>query len=385
MDGPGLPGDAVTGPGDAMRSREGAGGGTERDRRFMRRALELAPAGWGRVHPNPLVGAVVVAGGEVVGEGAHREYGGAHAEVEALRAAGPRARGATLYVTLEPCAHHGKTPPCTDAIIEHGIARVVYAVPDPHPEAGGGGARLRNAGLDVVAGVEEATARTENATFLVPIERGRPFVALKYGLSLDSRISARVGEATRITGPEAEAEVHRLRAGYDAIMVGGRTARIDDPSLTVRHGPAPRVPPVRVVVDPDAALPPDGSLARTPGEVPVVVLAAADAPPERVARLRELGVEVEAVRRSRDGLDLAAALDRLFSRGLRTVFCEGGGRLGAGLLGADRVDRLYIFQAPVILGSQGVPAFPGTAGFRGRRVAVRAMGGDALFIIDRSD
>ncbi|MGK7311096.1 MAG: bifunctional diaminohydroxyphosphoribosylaminopyrimidine deaminase/5-amino-6-(5-phosphoribosylamino)uracil reductase RibD [Candidatus Longimicrobiales bacterium M2_2A_002] len=357
----------------------------EADRRFMARALALAPAGWGRVHPNPLVGAVVVRDAEVVGSGAHREYGGPHAEVEALREAGERARGATLYVTLEPCAHHGKTPPCTDAILEHGIARVVYAVADPHPDAAGGGARLREAGVEVVGGVEEARARTQNATFLAPIERQRPFVALKFGLSLDARIAARPGEPTRITGPESEAEVHRLRGGYDAILVGGRTARIDDPSLTVRHAPAPRVPPVRVVADPGAELPPDGTLAGTAAEVPVLVLAAEDAPADRVARLEERGVEVERVPRSGDGLELAAALDRLHSRGVRTVFCEGGGRLGAGLLEAERVDRLYIFQAPVVLGSQGVPAFPGAAEFRGRCVDVRAMGGDALFIIDRSE
>ncbi|MFW5947805.1 MAG: bifunctional diaminohydroxyphosphoribosylaminopyrimidine deaminase/5-amino-6-(5-phosphoribosylamino)uracil reductase RibD, partial [Gemmatimonadota bacterium] len=185
----------------------------------MARALELAEAGWGRVHPNPLVGAVVVREGAVVGEGAHREHGGAHAEVEALRAAGERARGATLYVTLEPCAHHGKTPPCTDAILEHGIARVVYAVPDPHPEAGGGAERLRAAGVAVTEGVAGPAARARNALFLRPLETGRPFVALKYGLSLDGRIAARPGERTRVTGPETEAEVHRLRAGFDAVLV----------------------------------------------------------------------------------------------------------------------------------------------------------------------
>ncbi len=361
-----------------------AGRASEPDRRFMARALELAGAGWGRVHPNPLVGAVVVKDGEVVGTGAHREYGGPHAEIEALREAGERARGATLYVTLEPCAHHGKTPPCTDAILEAGIGRLVYAVGDPHPEAGGGGERLRSAGLEVVVGVEADRARTENATFLVPIEEGRPFVALKLAISLDARIAAREGERTRVTGPEAEAEVHRLRGGHDAILVGGRTARIDDPSLTVRHGPAPRVPPVRVVADPGARLPPDGTLVRTAGEVPVVSLVAGDAPGERVAALEARGVEVVRVPRAEPGLDMTAALERLWERGIRTVFCEGGGRLGASLLEDGRVDRLYIFQAPVVYGVEGVPAFPGRARFRGRRVEQRTVGGDALFIIDRS-
>lgn len=351
----------------------------------MDRALDLAGAGWGRVHPNPLVGAVVVRDGDVVGTGAHREYGGPHAEVEALRAAGEAARGATLYVTLEPCNHHGKTPPCTDAILAAGVARVVYAVPDPNPEAGGGGARLEAEGVVVEEGVGVERARTENATFLLPIERGRPFVAVKLATSLDARIAAREGEATRVTGPEAEREVHRLRAGYDAILVGGRTARIDDPSLTVRHGPAPRVPPVRVVADPGARLPLDGTLVRTAGEVPVVALVAPDAPAESVAALRDAGVEMEIIPAAEDGIDAAVALDRLWERGIRTVFCEGGGRLAGSLLEADQVDRLYIFQAPVVYGAEGVPAFPGAARFRGRRVEMRTVGGDVLFIIDRSD
>ncbi len=351
----------------------------------MERALELAAAGWGRVHPNPLVGAVVVRDGQVVGEGAHREYGGPHAEVEALREAGEKARGATLYVTLEPCSHHGKTPPCTDAILEAGIARLVYAVPDPHPEAGGGGARLSAAGVEVHTGVGGARARTENATFLLPLERNRAFVAVKLAMSLDARIAAREGEQTRVTGPEAEREVHRLRAGYDAILVGGRTARTDDPSLTVRHGPAPRVPPVRVVADPAARLPLDGTLVRTAGEVPVVALVAPDAPGERVEALRTAGVDVVETAAGDGGLDMASALDGLWGRGIRTVFCEGGGRLAASLVQAERVDRLYIFQAPVLYGAEGVPAFPGTGRFRGRRVETRTVGGDALFIIDRSD
>ena len=353
------------------------------DSRFMAEAVALSHAGWGRVHPNPLVGAVVVRDGEVVGAGAHREFGGPHAEVEALKDAGERAAGGTLYVTLEPCAHHGKTPPCTDAILEHGIARVVYAVSDPHPDAGGGGARLREAGVEVEVGVEAERARAANALFLVPLEEDRPFLALKFGMSLDARIAARMGEQTRVTGPEAEAEVHRLRGGYDAILVGARTARIDDPSLTVRHAPEPRLPPVRVVADPHARLPLDGTLARTADQVPVVALVGPDAPDERADALREAGVAVEPVEAGPDGLDPGAMLERLWDRGVRTILCEGGGRLGAALLEAGRVDRLYIFVAPRVFGADGVPAFPGTAAFEGRRVDVRTVGGDALVIIDR--
>ncbi|MFW6206190.1 MAG: RibD family protein, partial [Gemmatimonadota bacterium] len=231
----------------------------------------------------------------------------------------------------------------------------------------------------------EAEARTQNALFLVPHERGRSFVAVKLGLSLDARIAAGPGERTRVTGPEAEAEVHRIRAGYDALLVGARTARVDDPSLTVRHGPAPRVPPVRVVADPGARLAPDSVLARTSGKVPVVVLAASEAPADRVAALRAEGVVVETVKAAAGGLDISAALDRLEDRSLRTVLCEGGGLLTGALLAADRVDRLYLFQAPVTFGAEGVPAFPGSGRFRGRRVDVRAVGEDTLFIIDRSD
>jgi diaminohydroxyphosphoribosylaminopyrimidine deaminase/5-amino-6-(5-phosphoribosylamino)uracil reductase len=358
---------------------------TERtvDEQYMARALELAETGWGQVHPNPMVGAVVVRDGTVVGEGAHRVYGGPHAEVEALSQAGDRARGATLYVTLEPCAHHGKTPPCTEAILAHGIARVVFAVPDPHPEAGGGGDRLERAGAAVESGVAEARARSLNAPFLVPVESGRPFVAVKFGISLDGRIAAREGERTRVTGPEAEREVHRLRAGFDAILVGARTARIDDPSLTVRHGPPPRAAPVRVVADPGARLPPDGTLARTARETPVLVLAADSAPDDRTVALEATGVQVARVQATEGGLSIDGALDRLWERGVRTVLCEGGGRLAASLLSAGRVDRLYLFQAPVLYGREGVPAFPGPTAFRGRRVDVRVVGRDILETIDR--
>lgn len=361
-----------------------SGTAPDRDRRFMGRALELAELGWGRVHPNPLVGAVVVRDGEIVGEGAHREYGGAHAEVEALRAAGARAAGATLYVTLEPCAHHGKTPPCTDAVVEHGIRRLVYAVADPHPEAGGGRAHLLERGVEVQGGVEEERARHQNVLFLRPIESGRPFLALKFGLTLDARIARARGETTAITGPEAQAEVHRLRSGFDALLVGAGTARVDDPALTVRAAPEPRVPPVRVVADPSASLPLDSQLVRTATETPVLLLVAPDAPAHRVDPLREAGVEVMEGPAADGELNPHGMMDAVWSKGIRTIFCEGGGRLGASLLAADRVDRLYLLYAPVVLGVGGVPAFPGGAGFRGVRSAIRDLGVDTMVTIDRS-
>lgn len=352
----------------------------------MRRALRLAEAGWGRVHPNPLVGAVVVRDGAVVGEGAHREFGGPHAEVEALRAAGAAARGSTLYVTLEPCAHHGKTPPCVDALVGAGIRRVVVAVEDPHPAARGGAARLREAGVEVELGVEEQAARSQNALFLAPLTLGRPFVALKYAMTLDARLG-RQGERTRITAADAEAEVHRLRSGFEAILIGGRTARIDDPRLTVRLAPAGRVPPVRVVADPAAGLAPGSALVASAREQPVWVLAGTSASPERVSALEAAGVQVmRCAVDPRGGLELRAALQRLGDQGIRTVLCEGGGRLGAGLLREGLVDRLYVFLAPTLMGADGVPAFPGEAVRGGglRLGALRGIGADTLLTLDRS-
>ncbi|HSH45330.1 MAG TPA: bifunctional diaminohydroxyphosphoribosylaminopyrimidine deaminase/5-amino-6-(5-phosphoribosylamino)uracil reductase RibD [Longimicrobiales bacterium] len=360
------------------------------DGRFMRRALALATEGWGRVHPNPLVGAVVVRDGEVVGEGAHREFGGPHAEVEALRAAGERARGATLYVTLEPCAHHGKTPPCTDAVRAAGIRRLVYAVADPHQDARGGARVLAESGVLVEGGVEEAAARRQNALFLVPLERGRPFVALKYGMSLDARLG-RQGERTPVTGRAAQEEAHRLRAGFDAVLVGGRTARVDDPRLTVRHGPPPRVPPTRVVVDTAGDLPEGGHLVRTARETPVVLVTGPDPDASRLQRLEDAGVQVVKAPGAAGQVDLTATLAVLAGRGITTIFCEGGGRLGAGLLAADLVDRVYLFTAPRVLGSGTVPAFPEDAFPAGPPVArfrvsdARVVGADALLVLDRSD
>jgi len=360
------------------------------DAAFMRRALDLAWRGWGRVHPNPLVGAVVVRDGEVVGEGYHTEYGGPHAEVAALAAAGERARGATLYVTLEPCAHQGKTPPCTLAIEAAGIRRVVYGAEDPNPEARGGAERLRSQGVEVTGGVEREAVRAQNAAFFHAIERGDAYVALKLALSLDARLADAPGRSTVVTGPAARAEVHRLRAGYDAILVGIGTALADDPLLTVRGEIEPRVPPVRVVVDTEARLPLGSRLLATLHEAPVRVICAEDAPAERIRELERRGVDILAVRRSvTGGVDLAEALDRLRSTGVRSVFCEGGGRLGSALLSLGRVRRLYLFYAPRLFGAGGVEAFPGriepVAFGDWGLTSTAAFGDDALLVLDRRD
>ncbi len=360
---------------------------TRSDRAYLRRALALAERGWGRVHPNPLVGAVVVRDGAVVGEGFHGEFGGPHAEVVALRAAGSRARGATLYVTLEPCAHRGKTPPCVDAILEAGIARVVVGAEDPHPQARGGAGRLRAAGVEVEVGVERDAARALDAAFFHALERRSPYVALKYALSLDARLSARRGRFTAVTGEAAWAEVHRLRAGFDAVMIGVRTAVADDPLLTVRGDAPPRVAPVRVVLDPDARLPLAGRLLETVREAPVWVVCAEDASAARRRELETRGARTLSVPRARRGIALDGALARLWDEGIRSILCEGGGRLGAALLEEDRVERLYLFYAPRLFGRGGVPAFPGRVppdrrdGWHRRRLEV--LGEDILMVVDR--
>lgn len=354
----------------------------------MRRALTLAERGWGRVHPNPLVGAVVVRDGEVVGEGFHGEYGGPHAEVVALRAAGERARGATLYVTLEPCSHFGKTPPCVDAIQDAGVARVVIAAEDPSPRAGGGAERLRAAGIEVEVGLERDAARAQNAIFHHSVEREVPYVALKYALSLDGRLAATPGRPSTVTGPESHTEVHRLRAGFDAILVGIGTALADDPLLTVRGELTPRVPPIRIIVDSDARLPLDSRLLSTLDVAPLWVLCAEDAPADRKHALESRGARILAAARTEHGIALDVALAQLWEEGVRSIFCEGGGRLGASFLEGDQVERLYLFYAPKLFGRDGVPAFPGRVGAAlhegWRRLAARTFGEDVLMIVDRS-
>ncbi len=323
----------------------------------MARALALAGRGWGRVHPNPLVGAVVVRDEAIVGSGWHAEYGGAHAEVVALGEAGARARGAELFVTLEPCAHHGKTPPCTDAILEAGIRRVVFAAADPTARAGGGAARLRAAGLEVVEGVSRAEARAQNRAFFHIHEQGAPFVTLKLALSMDARIGGPGAAPVRLTGPAANDDVHRLRAGADAILIGSRTARADDPLLTARGSVRPRIPPVRVVLDSHAALPATSRMLRD-GVAPVWVMCRPDAEPARRAALEAAGARILPVAGAPGGLDLDGMFGALRDNGVGTILCEGGGRLAAALLEADRVDRLVLYLAPVWLGPDAVPAFP---------------------------
>jgi diaminohydroxyphosphoribosylaminopyrimidine deaminase/5-amino-6-(5-phosphoribosylamino)uracil reductase len=327
-----------------------AGDGPD-DVRFMRRALELARRGWGHTAPNPMVGAVIVRGGEIVGEGYHARYGDEHAEAAALRVAGERASGATAYVTLEPCTHTGQTPPCASALIRAGVRRVVVATLDPHPAARGGAGALEAAGIATTVGPEAAAARELNAAFFHGLHSERPWVTVKLAMSLDGAIRDAARTTGWLTGPEARAEVHRMRAGNDAVAVGIGTVLADDPLLTVRDAPPPRVPPLRVVFDSGARLPLTSKLARSAGQGPVCVIAARAPDAGRATQLADAGIEVLVA----DTLD--GALRALRARGVRSLLAESGPRLTGSLLNGSAADRLVIFQAPIVLGTGAEPAF----------------------------
>jgi diaminohydroxyphosphoribosylaminopyrimidine deaminase / 5-amino-6-(5-phosphoribosylamino)uracil reductase len=350
----------------------------------MRRALDLAWRGWGRVSPNPIVGAVVLRGNETVAEGWHAEFGGPHAELNALHAAGENAKGATLVVTLEPCAHHGKTPPCTDAIRAAGIRRVVAAIRDPDPDARGGFEVLKRAGIETQVGPLAEEAAAQNAPFLFSRQQtDRPYVALKLATSIDGRIADAGGSSQWISGPEARDHVHWLRAGFDAIAVGGTTALMDNPQLTARGGLQPRKPPVRIVFDRRAMLNLGVSLVQTAREVPTWVVASPEAPIANVSVLEGNGVRVFRPE------TLAQGLAQLRLAGIQSLLCEGGGALGTKLLADGLVDRLYWVQAPVWLGEGAVPAFPGIPAYaladapRWVVVERRPLGSDTLLVLDR--
>lgn len=326
----------------------------------MREALRLARRGWGRVAPNPMVGAIVAREGEILGRGWHAEYGGDHAEVVALRQAGDAAAGATLYVTLEPCDHVGNTPACTEAIRRAGISRVVVACRDPHAAAGGGADSLRAADLQVDIGTEAEAARRLNAGFLWRHATGMPFASLKLAVSLDAKLGA-TGVRSAVSGDAAWERVHELRAAHDAILVGRRTAEIDDPRLTARGDIEPRRPPVRIVLDPTLRLGPDSRLARSTECGPVWIFTHIErVSSERGRLLADAGVELVGIPldvqgRMRPKVVWAALLER----GIDSVLVEGGGRTAAMLLEERRIQRMHLILAPMFCGEAGVPAFPG--------------------------
>jgi len=318
----------------------------------MARAIKLAARALYTTDPNPRVGCVIAAGDEVVGEGYHQRAGGPHAEVLALAAAGGLARGATAYVTLEPCSHHGRTPPCVDALVAAGIARVVYAVGDPNPRVNGGGvARLREAGIDVSGGVLAASARALNPGFLSRMERGRPWVRVKLASSLDGRTALAGGESRWITGDAARADVQKLRARASALMTGVGTVLQDDPRLTVRLPGATRQP-LRVVLDAGLEISPEARILAPPGEA-LVMTASTDA--VRAGRLAAAGARVETIDRGEGGLDLQAVMARLAELEVNELHVESGATLAGALLQQGLVDEIVVYMAPTLLGDGARP------------------------------
>lgn len=358
------------------------------DAGHMRTALALAARGLGNTWPNPAVGCVIVTSGpsgdRIVGRGWTQPGGRPHAERRALAQAGEAARGATAYVTLEPCAHHGQTPPCAEGLIAAGVARVVSALTDPDPRvAGRGHAMLRGAGIAVTEEVCAAEARALNAGFLKRVERGLPHVTLKLATSLDGRIATASGESRWITGPEARRAVHAMRLTHDAVMVGSGTARADDPDLTVREMGAVRQP-LRLVIDSQLRHSPDSRLGRTAGVVPVWLIHTGAAPMPARAVWAATGARLIEVPGKAGHADLTAALRLLAAEGLTRIFCEGGADLAAALIRDRLVDDLAHFGAGALIGSEGRAAL-GPLGLdrladapRLMRVETRPVGADVL-------
>jgi diaminohydroxyphosphoribosylaminopyrimidine deaminase/5-amino-6-(5-phosphoribosylamino)uracil reductase len=315
----------------------------------MRRALDLALLGQGSVEPNPMVGCVIVAGAEIIGEGWHRQFGGPHAEIEALKIAGSRAAGATMYVTLEPCCHQGKTPPCTRALIAAGLRRLVVAQPDPFPLVDGAGVNeLRAAGIEVSLGLLEEEAQRLNAPYLKLLRTGRPWVLAKWAMTLDGHTATRSGSSRWISNARSREIVHALRGRVDAIVVGRQTAQLDDPLLTAR--PAGPRTALRVVADTGGSLSLDSQLVRTARDVPLMVAVGGKSPDERHRQLADAGCEVFLCRAESQSGRLLELLDELGRRRMTNVLIEGGGRLTGSLLDLGQLDEVHVFIAAKLVG-----------------------------------
>jgi len=349
---------------------------------MMQRALDLAARGVGQVSPGPLVGTVIVDGhGHIAGEGFYLYDQIKHAETVALEQAGERARDGTAYVSLEPHAHQGRTSPCTDALIKSGIKRVVAPIEDPNPKVSGRGfAHLRAAGIEVSTGLIAEEAAHLNETYIHFMRTGRPFLHLKLAVSLDGKVATSTGDSRWITGEAARARVHVLRNQSDAIMIGGRTARADDPLLTDRSGKKRRRPLVRVVIEQYLRLSPESQLAQTTAEAPVIIFAGGDSEDDSVGVLQSQGVEV--ITQS-PALDLSSVLEELGRRSIQSVLVEGGPSLAGLLIEAGLVNKVTFFVAPIIIGGQDAPSAVGGAGVEKvsealqlGHVEVRKHGGD---------
>lgn len=322
----------------------------QQDSYFMQRCCELAAKAAGHTAPNPLVGSVITQGGKIVGEGFHPQAGQPHAEIFALRDAGPRAKGGTLYVNLEPCNHTGRTPPCSEALIRAGVRRVVIGMRDPNPQASGGVEKLRAAGIEVTVGVEEARCCRLNEAFIHRVRHHRPFGILKYAMTLDGKIATTTGHSAWVSGPESRALVHRLRSQCDAVVVGGNTVRLDNPRLT-SHGKGDRNP-LRVVMSRRLNLPLQANLWES-AIAPTLVLTQDDADPATADALLWQGVEVVSVGQH---LTPDAAMNELYQRGLMSVLWECGGTLAAEAIAAGSVQKIWAFIAPKIIGGRTAPS-----------------------------
>ncbi len=327
------------------------------DNEYMRMALELAAKGAGYVAPNPMVGAVVVNQDRVVGRGYHQAVGGPHAEVNAIDDAGNLAHGATIYVTLEPCNHHGRTPPCTRKILNAGIRRVVAAMADPNPDVNGGGnAFLESRGIEVTCGVEEADARRLNESFIKYTRTKRPFVVLKMAATLDGRIATRTGDARWVTGPEARALVHRLRHAMDAILVGVGTVIADDPRLTARLETGQGVDPMRIILDTHLNMPETAAMLNQPSTADTWVVCGGEAAENRKEVLMAKGAHIMEMPLADGRIDLRVLMQRLGERSVTSILVEGGSRVAASALKQEIVDKALFFYAPKILGGgDGIP------------------------------
>lgn len=325
------------------------------DCKYMSRAIELAQRGLGHVEPNPMVGCVIVRDGQVVGEGWHQRFGGPHAEVEALVAAGERARGAVAYVTLEPCCHHGKTGPCTRAFVEAGLARVVVGCEDPNPQVAGRGlAELRDAGTQLETGVLAAEAAELIAPFAKLITTGKPWVIAKWALTLDGKIASRTGDSRWISGEQSRAVVHRLRGRVDAILVGRGTAEADDPLLTARpHGPRMAT---RIVLDNNAHLSPKCKLVQSVDQAPLIVTVSQSAPAERRNQLTACGAEILVLPGNDPASRLTALLEELGRRQMTNLLVEGGAHVFGTFRDLQAIDEVQVFIAPKLLGGQEAPS-----------------------------
>ena len=341
----------------------------ELDESYIREALRIAEYARGRTSPNPLVGAVIVRDGAIVASGWHRAAGEPHAEIHALRMAGELARGATLYVTLEPCAHHGRTGPCAEAVIAAGLARVVIALSDPNPLVAGRGIHLLTAaGIEVTTGICEDEARRQNEIFLKWVTTKRPFVTLKTAMTLDGKIASHTGASRWITGAAARARVHAYRNEYDAILVGIGTVLADDPSLTTRleHGTGKN--PLRIVLDSEARTPLDAKLVAD-GAAPTIIVVSERADHRRVNLLRACGAEVVTLGTQR--VDIAALLDYLGAREITSLFVEGGAAVNWSLLAGGSVDKVHAFIAPMLMGGETAKTPIGGTGFDSPQTALR--------------